>query len=126
MADSEQLNQDVQQAGEHAANSFGQLKDDASRIAQSAADLGRQGVEQVKSKLADGTETVKAKYADGVAVVKSKVSDGSDAVREAAERAKVRGNDLLEQTRQNIEENPLQAIAIAAAVGVVVGVLLRR
>ena len=126
MADSEQLNQDVQNAGEHASNSFGQLKDDATRIAQSAADLGRQGVEQVKSKIADHTETVKAKYNDGVAAVKSKVSDGTDAVRSAAEQARTRGNDLLEQTRVQIEENPLQAIAIAAAVGVVVGVLLRR
>ena len=126
MADSEQLNQDVKATAEHASESFGQLKDDAARIAQSAAGLGRQGVEQVKSKITDSTAAVKARLSDGTAAVKSRLNDGSEAAREAAERYRTKGNELLDQTKERIEQNPLQAVAIAAAVGVVVGVLLRR
>ncbi|MGC4032239.1 MAG: hypothetical protein QM754_11005 [Tepidisphaeraceae bacterium] len=39
---------------------------------------------------------------------------------------RTRGNDLLGQVQTRIEENPLQSIAIAAGVGVVLGILLRR
>ena len=83
---------------------FSQLKDDAVRIAQNAADLGRAGVDAVRDR----------------------VQSGSDAVHAAADRAVDRGNDLLATVQQRIEENPVQAIAIAAGVGVVLGLLLRR
>jgi ElaB/YqjD/DUF883 family membrane-anchored ribosome-binding protein len=137
MSDTNALNENVQQAKEDAVNSFGQLKDDAVRVAKSAADLGRSGVEQVKSKIADGkaavqtkisdgTETLKSKISDGTETVRSKLSDGTDAAREYADRARERGNDLLGQLQTQIEQNPLQAIGIAAGVGVLVGVLLRR
>lgn len=137
MADTEKLNQDVQNLKEDSAHSFGQLKNDAVRVAQSAAEAARSGVESVKSKLtegtetakaryAEGTETLKAKYADGTEVLKAKYADGSEKVRQAADQARERGNDMVSELQTKIEENPLQAVAIAAGVGVLLGVLMRR
>ena len=119
MADTDDLNRDVQKTKEDASNTFGQLKDDAVRVAQSAADIGRSGVEQVKTRLNDGAAAVRSQISDHTEAAK-------DAARDAAYRARTRGNDLLDQTKSRIEENPLQAIAIAAGVGVVLGILLRR
>lgn len=148
MSDTEALNDSVQKAKDDAANSFGQLKEDAVRVAKSAAELGRSGVEQIKSKLADGkaavqskvndgteavrskindgTETVRAKISEGTEAVRSKIDEGTQAAREYADKARERGNDLFGQLQTQIEQNPVQAIAIAAGVGVLVGVLLRR
>lgn len=109
------VNSAVQNAKESAANTFGQLKDDAQRIAQSAKDAGRAGVAQVQDKVEQFKDQARTKY-----------NEGSEVVRDAAYRARSRGNDLLGQVQNRIEENPLQAVAIAAGVGVVLGVLLRR
>ena len=137
MADAESLKADVNTTGEHATQSLGQLKDDVTRVAQSAADVGRahletvkgklqDGQEALKTKLNDGREAVRSKLNDGREAVKTKLSDGRDAVHDAADRAKSRGNDLLANLQDQVEQNPLQAVAIAAGVGVLVGLLLRR
>jgi ElaB/YqjD/DUF883 family membrane-anchored ribosome-binding protein len=85
-----------------------QLKDDAARMAQSAVGVGRAGVEAVRDKISQGSDAAR-----GVA-------------RDMGDRAVNKGNDLLETLQERIEENPVQAIAIAAGVGVVLGLLLRR
>ncbi|HEX8322457.1 MAG TPA: hypothetical protein VF595_00965 [Tepidisphaeraceae bacterium] len=126
MADTQDLNQDVQKVKEDAVNSFGQLKNDAVRVAQTAAEVARSGVETAKSKLTEGTDAVRAKLADHKETARAKLNDGTEAARDAAYRARDKGNDLLAQLQTQIEENPLQAVAIAAGVGVVVGILMRR
>ena len=81
-----------------------QLKDDATRIVHQAANVGRAGVDAVREKA-------------GV---------GSQAVRDAADQAVNKGTDFVATLQKRIEENPGQAIAVAAGVGVVIGLLLRR
>lgn len=107
MSANKSINREFENAKEIAADAqehFGQLKDDAVRIAHNAADIGRAGVDAVRAK----------------------VQGSSDVVRDAADRAVSKGNDLLSTVQQRIEENPVQAIAIAAGVGVVLGLLMRR
>ncbi|MDB5325470.1 MAG: hypothetical protein JWM57_1039 [Phycisphaerales bacterium] len=137
MSDTNSLNRDVQNAKDHAVESFGQLKDDAVRVAQTAAEMGRQGVDQVKAKINDGRDAVRAKISEGTDTVRTKLNEGTEAARaklnegtqaarDYANTARERGGDLLGQVQTHIEQNPLQAVAIAAGVGVVLGVLLRR
>lgn len=91
--------EDVASAGEH----LSQLKDDAARVAERAMEAGRAGVEAAREKLEEGKEVM----------------------HDVAERVRTRGNDLLAQAQEYIEEKPLQSIAIAAGVGVLMGLLLR-
>jgi len=92
--------EDIAVAGEH----LSQLKDDAARVASRAAEVGRAGVEAAREKIQEGRE----------------------AMYDAADRVKVRGQDTLSQVQTSIEQNPLQAVAIAAGVGVLLGLWLRR
>lgn len=135
--ETERLQNDVQQTTNDAAASFNQLKENASRVVQSAADAGRAGIDQLKGKLSDSQDALKGKLSDGREALTSKIndgkaaltakySDGRAAVQSAAEQARVKGQDLKTNLSHQIEQNPLQAIAIAAGVGVVVGLLLRR
>ena len=138
MADeTENLQNDVKQTANDAGASFNQLKDNAAKVAQSAADAGRAGLDQLKGKLSDSQEALKSKYNDGREAVTAKISDGKAAltakyndgraaVQNAADQARAKGSDLKSNLSHQIEENPLQAIAIAAGVGVVIGLLLRR
>ena len=112
----------VAQANEH----FNSLKGDAVRAAQSAAEIGRSGVEAAKTRLHDGQDYLHGKLHEGQDYVNSKLHDGQDYVSDVADRVRSRGSDLLTSVQDQIEHNPLQAIAIAAGVGVVLGVLLRR
>ena len=124
--ETEDLQKNVQQTANDTSASFHQLKDNAARVAQSAADAGRAGLDQIKGKLSDSQEVLKGKIADGREVVTAKINDGRAAVQSATDQAKAKGNDLVANLSTQVEQNPLQAIAIAAGVGVVVGLLLRR
>ncbi len=86
-------------AGEH----ISQLKDDAARVASRAAEVGRAGVEAAREKYEEGKE----------------------ALHDVADRVRTQSKDAFAHIQEHIEENPLQAIAIAAGVGVLVGLLLR-
>lgn len=124
--ETEKLQSDVQQTTNDASASFNQLKDNAAKVAQSAADAGRAGIDQIKGKISDGRDALNAKISDGKAALTAKYNDSRAAVQNAAEQARSKGSDLKANLSHQIEQNPLQAIAIAAGVGVVVGLLLRR
>lgn len=106
MAASDRLNQQVS-AGKEAISTAGehlsQLKDDAARVAGRAVEGAKAGVEAAREK----------------------IEEGKEAMYDAADRVKSRGNDLLSHVQEHIEEKPLQSLAIAAGVGVLLGLLLR-
>jgi len=105
------INREVENAKSVAADAqahLHQLKDDAARIAQSAVNVGRAGVETVRDKIGQGADAART------------------AAHDLSDRAVDKGSDLLTALQDKIEENPVQAIAIAAGVGVVLGLLLRR
>ncbi|MGN6505483.1 MAG: glycine zipper domain-containing protein [Tepidisphaeraceae bacterium] len=106
-----------------------QAKAVAGQAAEQYNNLKGQAAEQyqnLKGQAADQFSHLKDEAVRVADTVKGKMHEGQDYVSEAAHRVRERGTDILANVQDQIEKNPLQAIAIAAGVGVVLGVLLRR
>lgn len=81
---------------------------DAEALIKASADQGGEKVSEARTKIRESLETAKSRLME-------------------AERAAVRhGEEAVTATEDYVKHNPWQSVGIAAAVGVVLGVLLAR
>lgn len=113
---------DLNNAVGETSNDFNKLKDDAARTARAA-------VETAKTKVTQGVDSARSYAEDAYGQARSYATDAYGNARSYAEdaygQARVKGTDALANVEQQIKENPLAALAVAAGVGVVVGLWLR-
>ena len=79
----------------------------------------RDGLNQVKSDL----HTLGSDISN---VAKSGAAAAQDGIAHAADSAKKRGSDAIQTVSKHISENPMASIGIAAAVGLIVGMVCLR
>ena len=123
-------NQDT--ANKNAANAQSaaqDVKDDATRAGKSVVDAGKAQYAAAKDKLGDGVDAAKSYASDIASQAQDKLHDGVDVAKgyayDAAYAARDKATDTLDTLEDRIRENPLAALAVAAGVGVVVGMWLR-
>jgi ElaB/YqjD/DUF883 family membrane-anchored ribosome-binding protein len=101
-----------------------------------SADL-RRDVDAIKADLAALRSDLASIVNSAVQAGKAQAGDAKDRLGEAArsrldqvgsvwEDATLRGREMLDQAQQQIEDRPLQAVGIAFAAGLVLGVIVRR
>lgn len=95
------------------------LKDEATNVAGRVGDAARAGVDAAREKISEGYDTARH-YAE----------DAYDQARHYAEdayhKARDKGGEYVDSLEGSIRTNPLAAIAVAAGVGVLVGLWMRR
>ena len=105
----------VKSAAEDVKADVSQLRDDAGRVVQKVKEVGRAGVESAREKLNEGVESAR-QYA----------GQARHYAEDYAQLARERGTQAVHTVEDSIKANPVAALAIAAGVGVVVGLWLRR
>jgi len=98
----------VLQAKNQLASDFGALVSDAEELLKSTAEYSGERL-----------NSARVKFRDNLDHFKGRLSDAQDAALSKANRATAATNDY-------VHENPWKAVSAAAAVGVMLGVLLRR
>jgi ElaB/YqjD/DUF883 family membrane-anchored ribosome-binding protein len=107
-------------------NDVNRSKEHAHKAVTAVADAGRAGVEAAREKVMQGKQ-VAADYAQqATEKAKDYAHQANEKAHEYAGRAKSQADEFVEMLQQHIEKHPLQAIAVAAGVGVLVGTLMRR
>jgi ElaB/YqjD/DUF883 family membrane-anchored ribosome-binding protein len=79
-----------------------------------------------KSTYEDLSQSAKAKYGDLSEQAKTRYADLADLTSEAASEYKTQLEDLAVQAEDYVRDNPFRAVGITFAVGVVLGLLMRR
>lgn len=74
----------------------------------------------------DLSKTAKAKYGDLSQQARERYGDVAQRTNEAAVQYKAQFDDLTKQAEDYVRDNPLNAVGIAFATGIVLGLLLRR
>ncbi|HEX8340029.1 MAG TPA: hypothetical protein VF624_03895 [Tepidisphaeraceae bacterium] len=123
-------NQDTaNQNASDAAAAAGDVKNDATRAARSAVEAGKAQYEVAREKLGQGVEQARTYATDVAGQAREKLTEGVESARgyaqDAAYAARDKASDTLDNLESQIRQNPIAALAIAAGVGVVVGIWIR-
>jgi len=95
------------------------IKDDLGQLREDMGSLMRELVAAGKLEAGEARTRVEAVFKDRIDRIQRAASDVTDRVRE-------HGKDAIDTIENHAREKPLQTIAIALGVGVLLGALLRR
>lgn len=102
---------------------------EVSRGSASTKDIEAQ-LEQLREDIASLARTVAAVGNDKATEIKGKArraaSDAADASLQAVEAARVQAASLEEDLERQIRTNPIQSVAIAAGIGFLAALIMRR
>jgi ElaB/YqjD/DUF883 family membrane-anchored ribosome-binding protein len=96
----------------------GMNRDNLKQAANEAKETARRGAESAREKLHEGYDTAREKVQEGYDYAREHAQQAYDTARE-------KGSEAMDSLESTIRSNPLASLAVAAGVGVVVGLLLR-
>jgi ElaB/YqjD/DUF883 family membrane-anchored ribosome-binding protein len=110
---------DVIRKGDRMTNSTsGMNREDLRQAAETAKETARKGIHAAKETLNEGYETARDKLHEGYDYAREQLHHAYDTARE-------RGSEAIDSLESTIREHPLAALAVAAGVGVVIGLMMR-
>lgn len=111
--------QDMTSRMEGAKASAESLRDEATKVAGRVSEAAKAGVETAREKISEGYDTARH-YADDA------YQHARHYAEDAYHKAREKGTEAVDSLEGSIRSNPLAAIAVAAGVGVLVGLWMRR
>jgi ElaB/YqjD/DUF883 family membrane-anchored ribosome-binding protein len=97
----------------------------STRLKDAPQDPGA-AIGEVKTDLLQLKEDVMAAVRSAIAAARDGVYSGGEKVTEAYDAARERGAEAVENVEKSVSRHPLTSIAIAAGVGMLVGLFMRR
>lgn len=86
----------------------------------------RRGAERASAEIRRGTETAKEKYEDVAETAREKYRDVADNARRSYGRVRSEAGNVSREVSLFVRDNPGKSVLIAAGVGFLLGLLVRR
>ncbi len=86
----------------------------------------RRGAERASSEIRRGRETAKEKYQDVAETAREKYRDVADTARRSYTRVSSEAGNVSREVSLYVRDNPGKSVLIAAGVGFLLGLLIRR
>ena len=123
-------NGSADQMGRHAADAASNVMDAAKSAGRSVNAVARQELAQLRADIDDLTNRMPNLSDIDLNAAKdklaAKISAAKAASVEAANNARQQFNHGVEVTGEYVKERPIQSVSVAAAVGVILGLLISR
>jgi len=110
----------------HDRNATDQLRDKVGDVRQNLRDIGSIAQDAAKEKVGDLRDTVSEQAAELRDATSRKAEDLRDRAGDVYEEGRQRAVDFERTLEQRIREKPLQSVAIAAGVGILLGMIWTR
>ncbi|HEX4145792.1 MAG TPA: hypothetical protein VHY91_19965 [Pirellulales bacterium] len=110
----------------HDRNATDQLRDKVGDVRQNLRDIGSIAQDAAKEKVTDLRDTVSQQAADLREATNRKAEDLRTRAGEFCDEGRQRAVEFERTLEQRIREKPLQSVAIAAGVGILLGMLWIR
>lgn len=105
---------------------YRKISEDVRRGAERASSEIRRGTETAREKYADVAETAREKYADVAETAREKYRDVADNARRSYTRVRSEAGNASREVSLFVRDNPGKSVLIAAGVGFLLGLLIRR
>ncbi len=90
------------------------------------SDEVRRSAERVTGEVRRGAERVSTEVRRGAQVARERYDEAAENLREGYERVRTQVDDVSTQVNRYVRENPGKSVLIAASVGFLLGLLVRR
>ncbi|HSF39753.1 MAG TPA: hypothetical protein VLT87_08170 [Thermoanaerobaculia bacterium] len=105
---------------------YRKISDDVRRGAERASAEIRRGRETAKDKYRDVAETAREKYEDVAETARDKYRDVADTARKSYTRVSSEAGNVSREVSLYVRDNPGKSVLLAAGVGFLIGLLVRR
>lgn len=105
---------------------YRKISEDVRRGAERASSEIRRGTETAKEKYQDVAETAREKYRDVAETARDKYRDVADNARRSYGRVRSEAGNASREVSLFVRDNPGKSVLIAAGVGFLLGLLVRR